>query len=83
MSDVKNTPPLTPAQQIRLESVSLAYRHDRSPEDVIERASKLADWVEGPKAVVGVPAAAKATTKRGAPGKVVNDEQVVPDSDLI
>lgn len=83
MADVKTTPPLTPEQQIRLESISLAYRHDRSAEDVIERASKLAAWVEGPKAVLGVPGAAKATTKRGVPGKVVNDEQVEPDTDLI
>jgi hypothetical protein len=74
MSDVKNTPPLTPAQQIRLESVSLAYRHDRSPEDVIERATKLAAWVEGNKAA----------TKKGAKApSVANDEQVEPENDLI
>lgn len=74
MSDVKNTPLLTPAQQIRLESVSLAYRHDRSPEDVIERASKLASWVEGNKAAV----------KKGAKApSTANDEQAEPDSGLI
>ena len=73
MADVKITTPLTPAQQIRLESVSLAYRHDRSPEDVIDRASKLASWVEGKQAAA----------KPGKPGKVVNDEQVAPEGDLI
>lgn len=74
MSDAKTTPPLTPTQQIRLESVSLAYRHDRSAEDVIERASKLATWVEGNKA----------TAKKGAKAPAaVNDEQAEPDSGLI
>ena len=71
MGDATTTPPLTQAQQIRLESVSLAYRHDRSPEDVIARASTLAAFVEGPKA----------TGK--AKAKPVNDEQVGPDTDLI
>lgn len=71
MADAISTPPLTQSQQIRLESVSLAYRHDRSPEDVIDRASKLATWVEGPKA----------TGK--AKAKPVNGEQVVPEDDLI
>lgn len=74
MSDAKTTPPLTPTQQIRLESVSLAYRHDRSPEDVIERATKLAAWVEGNKAAA----------KKGAKApSVANGEQVEPDTDLI
>ena len=71
MADAKSTPPLTPAQQIRLESVSLAYRHDRSPEDVIARASTLSDWVIGDKA------AGKAKAK------TANGEQVAPDGDLI
>ena len=71
MADVKTTPPLTPAQQIRLESVSLAYRHDRSPEDVITRATVLSDWVMGDKAAA-----------RGKP-KAANGEQVGPDTDLI
>jgi len=73
MSDANNTSPLTPAQQIRLESVSLAYRHDRSPEDVLERASKLATWVEGNQAAA----------KPGKPGKAAKGEQVAPESDLI
>ena len=73
MADAKSTTALTQSQEIRLESVSLAYRHDRSPEDVIERASKLASWVEGEKA------AAKPVKS----GKAANGEQVVPDSDLI
>lgn len=71
MADAKTTTPLTPAQQIRLESVSLAYRHDRSTEDVIARASALAEWVEGPR-----------VTGKGKP-KPVNDEQVGPETDLI
>lgn len=71
MADAINTPPLTQAQHIRLESVSLAYRHDRSPEDVIARASTLAAWVEGPKA------AGKAKAKP------VNDEQALPEEGLI
>jgi hypothetical protein len=71
MADVKSTTPLTLSQQIRLESVSLAYRHDRSPEDVIERASKLAIWVEGEQAA----GKAKAKPAKG--------EQVGPDTDLI
>lgn len=74
MSDVKTTSALTPTQQIRLESVSLAYRHDRSPEDVIERASKLAAWVEGNKA------AGKKGAKAPTPA---NDEQAEPESGLI
>ena len=73
MADAKLTSSLTQSQEIRLESVSLAYRHDRSPEDVIERASKLATWVEGEKAA----------SKPGKPGKPANGEQVVPESDLI
>lgn len=71
MADVKAAPALTPAQQIRLESVQLAYRHDRSTEDVIARASALSDWVEGPRA-----------TAKGKP-KAANGEQVGPDADLI
>ncbi len=73
MADVKTTPMLTPAQQIRLESVSLAYRHDRSPEDIVKRAEELAKFVEGKQAAA----------KPGKPGKVVNDEQVAPEGDLI
>ena len=83
MADVKTTTPLTPAQQIRLESVSLAYRHDRPTEDIVKRAEDLAKFVEGKDAALGVPGAAKATTKRGVPGKIVNDEQVAPEGDLI
>jgi hypothetical protein len=73
MADVKSTPSLTPAQQIRLESVSLAYRHDRSTEDVIKRAEDLAKFVEGKQAAA----------KPGKPGKAANGEQVEPESDLI
>ena len=83
MADAKITSALTQSQEIRLESVSLAYRHDRSPEDVIERASKLATWVEGDRAALGEPGAVKAVGKRGVPGKPANGEQVVPEADLI
>ena len=69
MAGEKSTTLLTSSQQIRLESVQLAYRHDRSPEDVIKRASELADYVEGKQA---------ATRKRAA-----NGEQVGPETDLI
>jgi len=79
MADAKLTSSLTQSQEIRLESVSLAYRHDRSPEDVIERASKLATWVEGEKAA----AKPDIPVKTGKPGKAANGEQVVPESDLI
>lgn len=71
MADVKTTPLLTPAQQIRLESVQLAYRHDRSTEDVIKRAEDLAKFVEGKQAAA-----------KGKP-KAVNGEQVEPEGDLI
>lgn len=71
MADAKTTPPLTPAQQIRLESVSLAYRHDRSAEDVIARATAIADWVEGRR------------TAGKAKAKPANGEQVGSDTDLI
>jgi hypothetical protein len=75
MSDAKSPSALTQAQQIRLESVALAYRHDRPPEDVIDRASKLAAFVAGAE-----PEAAAAPVK---PGKAAKDKQVAPDSDLI
>ena len=63
--------PLTQAQKIRLESVQLAYRHDRTPKDIIDRASELAAYVERPRA-----------SAKGKP-KAVNDQQVEPDTDLI
>ena len=69
----KHTAPLTSDQFIRLESVSLAYRHDRSPEDVIERAGKLAVFVEGESKATG----------KGVKSKPVNVEQVGPKTDLI
>lgn len=73
MADVKFTSVLTPSQQIRLESVTLAFRHDRASEDIIKRASDLAAFIEGPKAA----------TKVGKLSKGANDEQVGPDTDLI
>lgn len=73
MADVKNTSPLTPAQQIRLESVQLAYRHDRPTEDIVKRAEDLAKFVEGKQAAA----------KPGKPGKAANGEQVEPEGDLI
>lgn len=75
MSDAKSTSALTQAQQIRLESVALAYRHDRPPEDVIDRATKLAQFVAGAE-----PEAAAAPVK---PGKAAKISKSCPDSDLI
>lgn len=77
MTDAKTTSALTQPQQIRIECVALAYRHDRSPEDVIDRATKLAAFVAGPEPEqVAAPEPVKT-------GKAVKDKQVVPDSDLI
>lgn len=71
MADVKAAPALTPAQQIRLESVQMAYRHDRTPEDIVTRAEAIAKWVEGSSAV-----------GKGKP-KPANGGQVVPEDDPI
>jgi hypothetical protein len=49
----------------------MAYRHDRSTEDVIARATAIADWVEGPRVAA-----------KGKP-KAANGEQVGPETDLI
>lgn len=77
MSDAKTTSPLTQAQQIKLECVALAYRHDRTPGDVIARATELAVFVAGlvPE-LVATPAPVKI-------GKSAKDKQVEPDHDLI
>lgn len=77
MSDAKSTSALTQPQQIRIECVALAYRHDRSPEDVIDRATKLEAFVVGP---VPEQVAAPALVKIG---KGTKDKQVEPDTDLI
>ncbi len=44
-ADAKTTAVLAQPQQVRLELLQLAYRHDRSPEDAIERARKLEAYV--------------------------------------
>lgn len=77
MSDAKTTSALTQPQQIALECLALAYRHDRSPEDAIDRATKLAVFVTGP---VPEQVAAPEPVKTG---KGAKDKQVVPESDLI
>jgi hypothetical protein len=73
MADAKTATQLTQAQQIRLESVQLAYRHDRPSEEILKRASELAQYVEGQRTAA----------KPGRPGKAVNDQQVESESDLI
>lgn len=51
--DEKVTSPLTPAQRVRLECVQLAYRHDRSPQDITVRADGLAAFVMDGKPAPG------------------------------
>jgi hypothetical protein len=59
MADDKNTSPLTNGQHLRLELVKLTYRHDRTPQDMIERAKGLEEYVAGeaekPASVVDTP----------------------------
>ena len=38
---------LSSDQEIRLECIKLTYRHDRSPDDIIARASDLSAFVVG------------------------------------
>lgn len=45
MADAKITTPLTNRHHLRLELLKLTYRHDRSPEDIIDRAGKLEGYV--------------------------------------
>lgn len=47
MSDDNFTPLLTNTQHIRLELIKLAYRHDRSPADVIAKATEIEEYVNG------------------------------------
>ena len=51
--DAKSQSLLTQSQRIRLELLSMAYRHDRSPDDVIDRARKMEGYVNelAPEAV--------------------------------
>lgn len=55
--DAISRPLLTQSQQVRLELLQLAYRHDRSPEDAIQRAKALEAYVSeqsaGDESVVG------------------------------
>lgn len=79
MSDAKTTSRLTQDQQIRLECVALAYRHDRTTGDVIARATDLEKFVGGylsEPEQVATPAPVKI-------GKGAKDKQVEPDNDLI
>jgi hypothetical protein len=60
----ENNQLLAPAQIVRLELLKFVYRHDRSPEDVIQRAEKLEEYVVGKAA--GQPSSAQpATMKMG------------------
>ena len=67
-ADVKPASALTAPQQVRLECVQLAYRHDRSAEDCVAKAADLEKYV-----LIGRP----------APVKTGNDGQVGPDADPI
>lgn len=51
MPDINN---LTQSQQIKLQLLQLVYRHDRSPEDVIFKAEKLEEFVNGKSAAKAV-----------------------------
>jgi hypothetical protein len=59
MADDKNTSPLTNGQHLRLELVKLAYRHDRTPADIVARTTDLEKYVTGeaekPASVVDTP----------------------------
>jgi len=58
---------LTQAQQVRLESVRLAYRHDRTTADITTRATDLSDFV------MGKAAGAKAKATAPTDGQVLQD----------
>lgn len=44
-TDAKTSPVLTQSQHVRLELLQLAYRHDRGPDDIVDRARKLEEYV--------------------------------------
>lgn len=44
-TDAKSPPVLTQSQHVRLQLLQLAYRHDRSPEDIVDRTRKLEEYV--------------------------------------
>jgi len=66
--DAKSASTLTGPQLVRLECVSLAYRHDRPAGDVVAKAAELERYV-----LIGRP----------APAKAGNDGQVEQESDPI
>lgn len=66
--DAKIASELTGPQQVRLECVKLAYRHDRSAEDSVAKAADLERYV-----LIGKP----------APVQTGNGGQVEPDIDPI
>lgn len=43
-NDAKSAPPLTQSLHVRLELLKLVYRHDRSTDDIVERARKLEEY---------------------------------------
>lgn len=44
-TDAKSAPSLTQSQHVRLELLQMAYRHDRSAEDIVDRSRKLEEYV--------------------------------------
>lgn len=65
---------LTPGEQIRLECVSLAYRHDRDTQTIIDRAMDFEEYVVGVQAEVSI----GLKTSKASKGR-----QVGPDTDPI
>ena len=47
MADDKIALPLTQTHVLRVELLKLAYRHDRSTEDIVKRATDLEVYVSG------------------------------------
>lgn len=47
MADDKSTTLLTQPQQIRVECLKIAYRHDRSPQDAVAKAEELEKYITG------------------------------------
>lgn len=72
MSDANSTTPLTNEQHIRLECIRAAYRHDRSPEDIIKRASDLSAFVVG-----GSKSSAPVRKKTGNGGQAEQDDSPI------
>lgn len=51
-NDVKSTPPLTEAHQIRVDLLKLTHRHDRSAADAVKKAQEYEQYVTGVAKIV-------------------------------